>query len=58
MKVWLNTYAISMVAVVLMAPRCNAEWTSVGWFGDKPAARREVSYFWTYSEDTVGNILI
>lgn len=39
-KVWLITYAISVVAVVPTAPMCNAESTLVGWFGDKPAARR------------------
>jgi len=40
-KVWLSTHAISMAAVVLIAPMCNAERTFVRWFGKKPAAHRD-----------------
>lgn len=40
-KVWLSTYNISMVAVVLMVSVSDTQWTLVGWFGDKAAARRD-----------------
>lgn len=36
-KAWLSTYSISTVAVALMALMCDAQWTLVGWFGDKSA---------------------